>query len=48
MGLGPLADLVVGFAVMILIAGKKNLPRNPIVLAQQCDYLVADCLVARH
>ncbi len=35
MGLGPLVGLSVGFSMAILIAGKKNLPRNSIVLAQQ-------------
>ncbi len=35
MGLEPLVGLAVGFAMAILVAGKQNLPRNPIVLAQQ-------------
>ncbi len=35
MGLGPLVGSAVGFAMAILIAGKENLPRIPIVLAQQ-------------
>jgi hypothetical protein len=35
MGLGPLVGLAVGFAMAILVAGKENLPRNSIVLAQQ-------------
>ncbi len=35
MGLGPLMGLSVGFSMAILIAGKENLPRNSIVLAQQ-------------
>ena len=35
MGLGTLMGLALGFAMAILIAGKENLPRYPIVLAQQ-------------
>ncbi len=35
MGLGPLVGSSMGFAVAILILGKENLPRNPIVLAQR-------------
>ncbi len=35
MGLGPLVGWAVGCAMAILIAGKENLPTNPIVLAQQ-------------
>jgi hypothetical protein len=35
MGLGPLVGSSVGFAMAILVARKENLPRNPIVLAQQ-------------
>jgi hypothetical protein len=35
MGLGPLVGSSVGFAVAILLVVKENLPRNPIVLAQQ-------------
>ncbi len=35
MGLRPLVGSAVGFAMAILVAGKENLPRNPIVLAQQ-------------
>ncbi len=38
MGLGPLVGSAVGIAVVILIAGKENLPRNPIVLAQQVNW----------
>jgi hypothetical protein len=35
MGLGPLVGSAMGFAVAILISGKENLSRNPIMLAQQ-------------
>ncbi len=35
MGLRLLVGLAVGIAMAILVAGKENLPRNPIVLAQQ-------------
>ncbi len=35
MGLGPLVDSALGFAVARHVAGKENLPRNLIVLAQQ-------------
>jgi hypothetical protein len=35
MGLGSLVDLAMGFAVAILVAGKENRPRNPIVSANQ-------------
>jgi hypothetical protein len=35
MGLVPLVGLAVGFAMAILVAGKENLLRNPIVSAQQ-------------
>jgi hypothetical protein len=35
MGLGMLVDLAMGFVVVILVAGKENLPRNSIMLAQQ-------------
>jgi hypothetical protein len=44
MGLRPLVGLAVGFAMAILVAGKENHPRNPIVLAQQilgCHALLA-------
>jgi hypothetical protein len=34
MGLRPLVGLAVGFAVAILIAGKVNFLRNPILSAQ--------------
>ncbi len=35
MGLGPLVGSALGFAVVILVAGKENLPKNSILLAQQ-------------
>jgi hypothetical protein len=35
MEIGPLVGSAMGFIVPILIAGKENLPRNPIVSAQQ-------------
>jgi hypothetical protein len=35
MGLGSLVGLAMGFSMAILVARKENLPRNPIVLAQQ-------------
>jgi hypothetical protein len=34
MWLGPLVDLAMGFAMVILVARNKNHPRNLIVLAQ--------------
>jgi hypothetical protein len=33
MGLGSLVDLAMGFAMAILVVGKENRPRNPIMLA---------------
>jgi hypothetical protein len=35
MGFRPLVGSAMGFAMAILIVGKENLLRNPIVLAQQ-------------
>jgi hypothetical protein len=38
MGLGPEVDLAVGFVMARDIAGKENLPRNPIKLSQQVSW----------
>ncbi len=35
MGLRPLVGSAAGFAVAILVAGKENCPRNPVMSAQQ-------------
>ncbi len=35
MGLGPLVGSAVGFAMAMLVVGKENHPRNPIMSAQQ-------------